>query len=158
MPEVTEFGDVAREAGTGLGVGLGVTFFVIFSLVMLFVLAISVFCIIIKWKMFEKAGKPGWAAIIPVYNTIVLLDIIGYKWYYIFLFLVSGVPIIGQAALLLFLLSLNVHLAKSFGQSTGFGIGLWLVNPIFVAMIAFKKDIKYIGKTVNGDIDFNDLV
>ena len=38
-------------------------------------------------KLFQKAGKPAWAAIVPVYNIIVLLEIIGYKWYYVFVFL-----------------------------------------------------------------------
>lgn len=120
-------------------------------------LALVVFMLIINWKMFEKAGKPGWAAIVPIYNIIVLFDIIGYKWYYIFLFFLGVIPVIGQVALLLFVISYNIKLAKSFGQSVGFGIGLWLVNPIFVAIIAFSKDINYVGPSVNGDIDFNDL-
>ena len=67
------------------------------------------------------------------------------------------VPIIGPLALLLFTVHYSIKLAKSFGQPVGFGIGLALVNPIFVTIIAFSKDIKYIGPTVNGDIDFNDL-
>ena len=46
--------------------------------------AIIVLLIIANWKMFEKAGKPGWASIVPIYNVIVLFEIIGYKWYYIF--------------------------------------------------------------------------
>ncbi len=155
--EITEFGDVAREAGAGFGAGFGAAIIMLFAFIAIIVLAVWIFAIVAKWKMFEKAGKPGWAAIIPVYSTIVTLDIIGYKWYYIFLFLLGGVPVIGQIALLLFTLTVNVHLARSFGQSIGFGIGLCLISPVFNAIIAFKKDIKYVGKTVNGDIDFNDL-
>ena len=71
--------------------------------------------------------------------------------------LLGWVPVIGVVALMLFTISYSIKLAKSFGQSTGFGIGLALVNPIFVAIIAFDKDIKYVGQSVNGDIDFNDL-
>lgn len=126
------------------------TFFIIW-------LALIIFIIIVNWKMFEKAGKPGWAAIIPIYNIIVLFEIIGYKWYYIFLLFLGVIPFIGQVALILFIISYSIKLAKSFGQSAGFGIGLWLVNPVFVAIIAFSKDINYVGPAVKGDIDFNDL-
>ena len=126
------------------------TFFVI-------AIALMIFSIIVYWKLFEKAGKEGWKSIIPIYNTIVLLDIIGYKWYYIFMFLLSLIPIIGPILLLLFMISYNIKLAKAFGQSTIFGIGLWLLSPVFAAIIAFSKDINYVGKTVDKDIDFNDL-
>ncbi len=130
--------------------GIFGTFFVIW-------LAIIIFMIIVNWKMFTKAGKPGWASIIPIYNIIVLFEIIGYKWYYIFLLFLGVIPVIGQVALMLFVIAYSIKLAKSFGQGVGFGIGLWLVNPVFVAIIAFNKDIKYVGPSVNGDIDFNDL-
>ena len=63
---------------------LGVAFGFI-GILFIFLLAVAIFMIVVKWKMYEKAGKPGWASIVPVYSTIVLFDIIGYKWYYIFL-------------------------------------------------------------------------
>ncbi len=126
------------------------TFFVLW-------LAIMIFMIVINWKMFEKAGKPGWASIVPIYNIIILFEIIGYKWYYIFLLFLGAVPVVGWIAMMLFVISYSIKLAKSFGQGAGFGIGLWLVNPVFVAIIAFNKDINYVGPSVNGDIDFNDL-
>lgn len=120
-------------------------------------LALFIFIIVANWKMFQKAGKPGWASIVPFYNMIVLLEIIGYKWYYIFLFFASMIPIVGQIIVILFTITYSIKLAKSFGQEVGFGIGLWLVNPVFVGIIAFNKEIKYVGPAVNGDIDFNDL-
>lgn len=120
-------------------------------------IALMIFSIIVYWKLFEKAGKEGWKSIIPIYNTIVLFDIIGYKWYYIFVSLLGIIPIIGPILLLLFMISYNIKLAKAFGQSTIFGIGLWLLSPVFAAIIAFSKDINYVGKTVDKDIDFNDL-
>lgn len=124
------------------------------------VIAVAIFSIIVNWKMFEKAGKPGWASIIPIYNNIVLFEIIGYKWYYVFLLFVGAIPVIGSFLVLVlqvFIASYSIKLAKAFGKSTGFGIGLWLLNPIFVAIIAFDKKVKYLGPTVNGDIDFNDM-
>ena len=131
--------------------------FGIVGIFILFLIALIVFVVVINWKMFEKAGKPGWASIIPIYNTVVLFEIIGYKWYYIFFSFLSFIPIIGYIAVLLFTIHYCIKLAKSFGQPVGFGIGLAFVYPIFVAIIAFSNDIKYIGPSVNGDIDFNDL-
>ena len=135
-----------------LGLILGL--FASFGILML---AIIVFMVIINWKLFVKAGKPGWASIIPVYNMIILFEIIGYKWYYVFILFLGAVPVIGGIIVILFTISYSIKLAKSFGQSAGFGIGLWLLNPIFTAIVAFSKDIKYIGPSVNGDIDFNDM-
>lgn len=120
-------------------------------------LALIIFGIIINWKLFTKAGKPGWASIVPVYNMVILFEIIGYKWYYVFLLCAGAIPVIGQLVLILFTISYSIKLAKSFGQSTGFGIGLFFLSPIFMAIIAFSKNINYIGPSVNGDIDFKDL-
>lgn len=128
--------------------------FAAFSIV---VIAIYVVVAIANWKLFEKAGKPGWASLVPVYNMIVLLDIVGYKWYYIFLFFLGVIPLVGWILSALFMISFSFKLAKSFGQSNLFGVGLWLVNPVFSAIIGFSKDINYVGPTVNGDLDFNDL-
>lgn len=139
-------------------VGVAATGFLgMMGIFFLIVIAVCVFLIIANWKLFEKAGKPGWAAIIPIYNVIVLFEIIGYKWYYIFLLFLGVIPVVGGIIVMLFTISYSIKLAKSFGQSVGFGIGLWLVNVVFVSIIAFDKNIKYIGPTVNGDIDFNDM-
>lgn len=145
--------DSAAAAGTGLAAGL-IIFFVIIALIGV---AVAVFEVIALAKMFKKAGREGWKAIIPVYNIIVLLDIIGYKWYYIFVYCATAIPVIGSLVVCLFGLTQNIKLSKSFGKTTGFGIGLWLVGGIFVPIIAFNKNIKYVGPAVNGDIDFNDL-
>lgn len=123
----------------------------------IFITLIVVFTIIVRWMMFTKAGKPGWASIVPVYSDIVLLDIVGYNWYYIFVGCLSIVPVVGSLAVLLFEISKNIKLAKSFGKEVGFGIGLTFLNPIFTAIIAFDSSITYKGKEVNGNIDFNDL-
>ena len=123
----------------------------------LVIIALVVFSLIANWKLFTKAGKPGWAAIIPIYNMVILFEIIGYKWYYVFLLFASGIPVIGQLVFILFSISYSIKLAKSFGQTPGFGIGLFFLSPIFTAILAFNKNINYIGTAVNGDIDFKDL-
>lgn len=130
------------------------TFIATFGIIIIAVLA---FNIIARWKLYVKAGKPGWASLVPIYSTIILFEIIGYKWYYIFFLALGAVPIVGQIALILFTISYNIKLAKSFDQGAGFGIGLWLVNIVFTAIIAFDNSIEYKGPVVNGDIDFSDL-
>lgn len=93
-------------------------------------LAIAVVVIIGVWKVFEKAGKPGWAAIIPIYNYIVLLEIIGKPvWWVILLF----IPI----ANIIVLFIISFKLAEAFGKSAGFGIGLVFLSFIFYPMLGF---------------------
>jgi len=52
----------------------------------IYVVAI-VFYIYCTWKFFVKAGKPGWASIIPIYNILVELEIVGRPWYWLLLML-----------------------------------------------------------------------
>lgn len=120
------------------------------------IIGLIIFGVIVKWKTFEKAGKPGWAAIVPIYNSIILLEIVGYKWYYVFFYLLAGTGV-GAIVSSLFDLTYNIKLAKSFNKDAAFGIGLWLLSPIFLGIVAFNKEINYVGPCVNGDIDFDDL-
>ena len=88
-----------------------------------------------QWKIFTKAGKPGWAAIIPIYNMIVLLEIVKKPlWMIIFFF----IPI---ANLVLHII-ICIELSNNFGKSGGFAAGLILLPMIFFPMIAFG-DAKY---------------
>jgi hypothetical protein len=87
------------------------------------------------WKIFEKAGKPGWAALVPIYNLIVMLDIAGKPTWWFVLFLIPGVSAI--AAILVML-----AVAQRFGKSSAFGLGLAFLGFIFGPMLAFS-DAKY---------------
>ena len=148
--------NIISNLGAGLAAFSGFMF--IFALIiMIIAFAVAILQIVATWKLFEKAGKPGWASIVPVYNVVILLQIIGYKWYDIFLFLLGYVPIVGQLALILFVIQYNIKLSKAFGNDVGYGIGLAFLPIIFIPIFAFSKSINYIGPTVNGDIDFNDL-
>ncbi len=100
-------------------------------------LALVVFLIAAFWKVFTKAGEPGWAAIVPIYNIIVLLKICGKPLWWIILFLI---PVVNFVIALL----VSISLAKSFGKGTGFGIGLFLLGFIFYPVLAFG-DAKYQG-------------
>ncbi len=103
----------------------------VISIVMgLVYLIVLVVIIASMWKIYTKAGKPGWAAIVPIYNIIVLLEIIGKPTWWFVLMLIPFVNFI--VAILVY-----VELAKVFGKSTGFAIGLLLLGPIFLPMLAF---------------------
>ena len=143
-------------SSTGIAAGL----IIVFVILGVIALACTIFYLIALVKVFKKAGRPGWAAIIPYYNTYTMLDIAGYNWYYVFIYLLPLVPFIGKALTIvvsLFGITSSIKLAKSFGKSTGFGVGIAFLGIVFIPMLAFDKNVKYVGKTVNGDIDFNDL-
>ena len=82
------------------------------------------------WKVFQKAGKPGWAAIIPIYNIIVLLEIVGKPLWWIVLYLI---PVVNFIAVIL----VCIELAKRFGKGVGFGIGLAFLPFIFYPILGF---------------------
>lgn len=103
----------------------------------LFMLAIWVIIIIGVWKVFTKAGKPGWAAIIPIYNAIVLLEIVGKPVWWFLLFIVPCVNWV------FIIWTLNL-LSKSFGKSEGFTVGLVLLGPIFMCILGFGDSV-YLG-------------
>ncbi len=96
----------------------------------LFWLALALLQIIAVWKVFEKANKPGWACIIPIYNIIVLLEIVGKPIWWVFLFLIPGVNLVFA------IWTVNL-LSKSFGHSEGFTVGLLLLPIIFYPILGF---------------------
>jgi len=104
---------------------------------LIIILAITVLIIIAEWKIYEKAGKPGWAVLIPIYNLIVLLEIVGKPLWWIFLFLIPFVNII-------FGIWVTNLLSKSFGKDEAFTVGLILLGIIFYPILGFG-DAKYVG-------------
>jgi len=90
------------------------------------------------WKIFTKAGQPGWAAIIPIYNIVVLLQVVKKPVWWILLMLI---PLVNFIILIL----VFVELAKVFGKGAGFGVGLILLGFIFMPMLAFG-DAQYQGE------------
>jgi hypothetical protein len=96
-------------------------------------LAIVAFFLAVMWKIFEKAGKPGWAAIIPIYNIVVLLEIVGRPVWWILLLLIPIVNIVVG-----FLLALD--LSRSFGHDLAFALGLFFLGFVFYPILAFGSD------------------
>lgn len=113
-------------------------FFSVFGVFLLVImLTIAVIVIIAEWRIYEKAGKPGWAVLIPFYNIIVLLEIVGKPIWWIFLFLVPFVNIV-------FGVWVTNLLSKSFGKDEAFTVGLILLGFVFYPILGFG-DAKYIG-------------
>jgi hypothetical protein len=113
-----------------------VTSFVSFLLSLLYAAVIVLLCAS-QWVIYQKAGKRGWYSLIPVYNILVLLQIVGKPWWWILLFLIPFVNII-------FAIWMLNMLSKSFGKNEGFTVGLLLLSFIFLPILAFGK-AKYVG-------------
>lgn len=96
-------------------------------------LALCVFVLVCMWIVFRKAGKPGWAAIVPFYNLYVLFDI---TWGSGIRFLLLLIPIYN----IILSIQTQVRLARAFGKSGGFAAGLVFLPYIFVPLLAFGKE------------------
>jgi Family of unknown function (DUF5684) len=100
-------------------------------------LVLALIAIIAWWKVFTKAGHPGWACLIPIYNLYILIKIAGKPGWWIVLFLI---PVVN------FVIAIIVHIgvANNFGKSALFGLGLAFLPFIFYLILAFG-DAQYIG-------------
>ena len=103
----------------------------------LIMLAIGIVGLVGMWKIFEKAGQPGWAAIVPFYNVYVLNQIAGKD---ILWFVLGIIPCIQFVALPI----ICMDVAKNFGKDPLWGLGLFFLMPIFAPMLGFS-DAKYLG-------------
>ena len=104
---------------------------------------VSVLSIVALWKLFKKAGKPGWASIIPIYNIVVLFQIVNISPWLILLMLI---PIVNFVVMLVLSIVVCSRLAKAYGKGTGFAIGLFFLYPIFILILGLG-DSKYVGIT-----------
>ncbi len=120
--------DQPELPAAAVGAGIGV---------MVFGLAVAVALIASVWTVFTKAGKPGWAALVPIYNLVVLLEIVGKPIWWVALMLIPLVNFVVGAIV-------SVELAQRFGKGAGFGIGLLLLSPIFYPILAWG-DARYQG-------------
>ena len=96
------------------------------------------------WKAFSKAGQPGWAAIIPVYNLVVLFRIAGQSGWLALTFLLNFIPVVGGLAWLGIVIWNHINVSKRFGHGVGFALGLVFLAPIFWLILGFGSS-KYVG-------------
>ena len=100
-------------------------------------LIISIIAIVSMWKLFTKAGKPGWAAIIPIYNILVMIEIAKKPWWYLLLLLVPIANIVIS-------IIITLDFVKAYGKDTGFAVLTIFFAPIMYPLLAFG-DSKYVG-------------
>lgn len=101
-----------------------------YTVMMILAIIVSIISIVALWKIFAKAGEPGWAAIVPFYNNYVLFKItMGNGW----LFLLMFVPLVNIVMSFMVIFKL----AKVFGHGIGFGFGLLFLQVIFLLILAF---------------------
>lgn len=125
-------GSASSAASSAVGAGVATVVGAMFIIPMLISLAISVLMIIAQWKIFAKAGKPGWAALIPFYNNWVMVEVSGLPgWYFALLFL----PVANIVATFM----IYIETAKKFGKSTGFGVASVFFPFICLPILAFGK-------------------
>lgn len=114
----------ASSAATAAGIAA------IMGVMLLPSLIVSVFMLIVMWKFFKKLGEPGWKCIIPIYNIIVMMQKVGMNPIWI---LGYCVPILN----ILISIATMIRISQAFGKDTGFVIGLILLSPVFMAILAF---------------------
>lgn len=97
------------------------------------------FFIAVYWVLFAKAGQPGWASIIPIYNSIIYLKIAGKAWYWLLLYLIPVVNIVVS------ILVLQAFL-KAYGRGSAGSVLLAIFFGIFYfPYLAFSSNVKYVG-------------
>ena len=130
----------SAELSSGAAAALGIMVMIFLS----FYLVVAILCIVSMWRLFTKAGKPGWAAIVPVYNQIVMLQVAGRPVWWVLL--IMFVPIFQVWVAIV----AAIDFAKSYGKSTGFGVLVALLPAIGLPILAFGKDTNYVGPVAEG--------
>jgi hypothetical protein len=103
----------------------------------------AIFCMIALWAIFEKAFEPGWGAIVPIYNFYLYYKITwGNGWYFLLLL----IPYVNM----LIAIITTFKLARSFGKSFWFGLGLLILSPIYLGILAFGE-VPYLGVPTRDD-------
>lgn len=100
-----------------------------------------IYMILIRGIIYKKAGEHFFATFIPFYRDAVLFKMCGYSSWWLLLLLI---PIIGWFIYAILKIIMNFELSAAFGKGAMFGIGLWLLKPIFESVMAFSKKLQFI--------------
>ena len=121
MSLLNSIGLLAQESGAA-GAGMDAALLVYLALILVAVIG--------GWKMYEKAGEPGWGIIIPIYNIYILTKIAGRPGWWLLLMLI---PIVS----LIIMIIVMMDIAKAFGRGAGTGLGLAFLPFIFYPILGF---------------------
>ena len=131
----TSYGVSTSSGLTGAIAAMGLFFWILS-------MALGILKIVSLWKIFKKAGKPGWASIVPIYNIYIMCEIAEKEWWYILLLCVPFVNIYAMIVL-------YNGMAKRFGKSGGFVAGMILLPVVFFPMLAFGKGAAIVNNQPN---------
>ncbi|HEX6258582.1 MAG TPA: DUF5684 domain-containing protein [Candidatus Saccharimonadales bacterium] len=107
------------------------------TIVSLIGLAITIATLAGMWKIFQKAGHPGWKSIVPIYNMVIFMRIIGRSPWLLLVFLLAPIPLIGAIILLIFGIITSHDLSKSFGKDVGMTVLLIFFPFVAYPMLGF---------------------
>lgn len=131
------------------------TFAMVITIFSIISFVATLFIIVCNCLIFDMAGEKWWKAIIPIYNSIVLFRIIGLSPWLLLIYFTTFIPILnilGSIAVLILAIIIQIKLAKAFGKSPLFTLGLIFLHPIFIAILAFG-DSKYLLGDVKANND-----
>lgn len=131
----TSYGVSTSSGLTGAIAAMGLFFWILS-------MALGILKIVSLWKIFKKAGKPGWASIVPIYNIYIMCEIAEKEWWYILLLCVPFANIYAMIVL-------YNGMAKRFGKSGGFVAGMILLPVVFFPILAFGKDAAIVNNQPN---------
>jgi hypothetical protein len=115
-------------------------FSVMGPIILIIDLALSLFMIITFWRIFEKAHAPGWGILVPFYNFYLFLKIAGLSgWWMLGIFVSVFIPFIGMIIPLVSALLISLGIARGFGKSVPFALGLLFLPLIFYPILAYSK-------------------
>lgn len=134
--------DYDYDATAGVLAGLGAAYMVFMLIISLISIAVAVVEIIAMWKVFKKAGRHGWEAIIPFYNMWTLFEISGYNGANIFF---GFIPFAGPIILLVFEIKAAISLSQKFHKPGAFALLLVLVSIVGYCILGFGN-AEYDGK------------
>ncbi len=125
-------------AGNDVYSGMSQAMSVIWIVLLIPALVVLGLTIAANWKLYEKAGEPGWAAIVPFYSSYTLYKISwGNGWF----FLLAYIPFV---SFVIYIITM-VKLSQAFGKDGAWAVGLIFLNIIFLCIMAFSKDTQYVG-------------
>ncbi|MFN8525050.1 MAG: DUF5684 domain-containing protein [Chloroflexota bacterium] len=117
---------------------LGPAELIVLAVMWLPVAVLSVVSMVAAWRVYAKAGRPGWGVLIPIYNCLLLLEIVGRPAWWIVLFFIPFANLVATVMV-------AIDLAESFGRSAAFGVVLlWLFSFVGLLILGFGS-ASYVG-------------
>ena len=99
------------------------------SFILIYLAIFTIDCVA-GWRIFTKAGQPGWGVLVPIFNLYLVCKIAGRPGWWALLFFVPLVNVVIG-------LIIALDVARVFGKGTGFGLGLWILGFVFVPILGF---------------------